>query len=86
MEPLKPSKAHMIESQILHQIKKLEKKVKALDGQMKRVDRKGNPDPEYTERDYWILFHSYHAAIDQLYIVLTCHDNPLSNYSSGITD
>lgn len=82
MEDIKSSKAFMLESQIMHQIRKLQKKLDALDGLMARTDRKGNPDPEYTVEQYWIKFYSYNACIMQLMIVLTCHDNPLSNYSS----
>lgn len=81
MEP-KPSKAFMIEAQIMHQIKKQEKRIKELDAMLNHKDKHGNPDPEITKESYNNQWWMCQGAITQLMIVLTCYDNPLSNYST----
>lgn len=35
---------------------------------------------EIPEALYWNLFHTYKGAIDTLYMCLTTHDNPLSEF------
>ena len=70
----KHSKAYLIECQIMHQIKKQQNRLDELDAMRKKEK------PEITETDYWNAFYSCHGAITQLMIVLTCYDNPLSNF------
>lgn len=72
----KHSKAYLLEGQIMHQIRKQQKRLEDLDVMRKKEK------PEITEQDYWNAFYSCHGAITQLMICLTCHDNPLSNFLS----
>lgn len=67
------SKQELMNNQILYQIKELEKRKQ----QLNQDYSKGN----LAFLDYKISWHGCCTAIDQLYIVLTCYDNPLSNFN-----
>lgn len=69
-------KAYLLEGQILYQIGQQEKR-------LKEIDRKRNATPrEMTEQDWNNAFYSCTGAINQLMIVLSCHDNKLSNFQA----
>jgi hypothetical protein len=70
----KDSKAFLIEGQLLHQIRKQQKRLNEINAM-----RNANPR-EITEKDYWAAFYSCNGAITQLMICLTAYDNPLSNF------
>lgn len=70
------TKAYLMENQLLHQVKKLQER-------QKEIDRMVNADPREIPKDmYDKLSHRCDGGITQLLILLTCHDNPLSNFEA----
>jgi len=67
-------KAYLLEGQILYQIKKQEARLI----QLKTMLEKREISHQSYERQWYMC----KEAIDQLTLVLTCHDNPLSNFLS----
>ena len=68
------NKAQLLEGQILHQIKKQEGRL----AQLKTMLEKKEITPRHYERQWFMC----KGAIDQLTLILTCYDNPLSNFLS----
>jgi len=68
------SKSYLIEAQIMHQIKMQEKRLTEIEEMRNKIPC------ELPEKEYWTAFYYAHGAINQLMIVLTCYDNPLSNF------
>lgn len=72
MEP--NNKAYLLEGQILYQIHKNKERIIELD--------KLKSAKEITKDSYERQWYMCKESIDQLTLVLTCHDNPLSNFLS----
>ncbi len=70
------TKAYLIEGQILHQLKKMRDREAELTKMYKAKPR------EITEESYKIQMAMCYGATTQLMIVLSCHDNELSNFQA----
>ena len=68
------TKAYLLEGQILHQIQKNRDRIEELN--------KLKSAKEISAQSYDRQWFMCKEAIDQLTLVLTCHDNPLSNFLS----
>lgn len=68
------NKAQLMEGQILHQIEKQRQRIEELVKLAK--------DGHITSQSYDRQWYMCKGAIDQLTLVLTCYDNPLSNFLS----
>lgn len=68
-------KCFLLEGQTLHMIKDLESKLDKLEKDWIKGD-------VYCEKDYHFLKTRYNGAMDYLTMLLTCYDNPLSNFEA----